>query len=42
MWAEGDEYRANMATTNHRATSHGDTTERRSSKTVRFVQAIFT
>ena len=37
MWAEGDEYRANMATmANHRAASHGDTTiARRSSKTVK-------
>jgi len=42
MWAEGDEYRANMATTNHRATSHGDTTERRSSKTTKTTSIIST
>jgi len=44
MWAEGDEYRANMATmANHRAASHGDTTiARRSSKTTKATSIIST
>jgi len=41
MWAEGDVYRANMATTNHRTTSHGDT-ERHSSKTIKKTSVIST